>query len=115
MYTWGEGVFGALGHGDCEPQPLPRRVDALSGFTVVQVACGVWHTAALARPAPGADGVQLTRLFTWGDGDKGQLGHGRKGIAASPVCIEGELAGQSVKQARGVTRVCTSERAFRVS
>ncbi len=100
LFTWGDGVFGALGHDDCEAQLLPRRVEAFAGYTVTQVACGVWHTAALARSVAAADVAQITRLFTWGDGDKGQLGTGRKGITCSPTCIEGELAGQSVKQVR---------------
>ena len=98
LYTWGDGVFGALGHGDVEMQRAPRKVDALAGYDVQQVACGVWHTAALARAARPGDTVQSVRCFTWGDGDKGQLGIGRKGISSLPVCVEGELAGQSVKQ-----------------
>ena len=98
LYTWGDGVFGALGHGDVEMQRAPRKVNALAGYDVQQVACGVWHTAALARAARPGDAVQAVRCFTWGDGDKGQLGTGRKGISSLPVCVEGELAGQSVKQ-----------------
>ena len=98
VYTWGDGVFGALGHGDMESQRLPRKVDAVAGHDALQVACGVWHTAALARAARPGEAAQAVRLFTWGDGDKGQLGTGRKGVSATPVCVEGELAGQSVKQ-----------------
>ena len=98
LYTWGDGIFGALGHGDVEMQRTPRKVDALAGYDVQQVACGVWHTAALARAARPGDAVQSVRCFTWGDGDKGQLGTGRKGISSLPVCVEGELAGQSIKQ-----------------
>jgi hypothetical protein len=98
VYTWGDGVFGALGHGDTESQRLPRKVGAIAGHDALQVACGVWHTAALARAARPGEAAQAVRLFTWGDGDKGQLGTGRKGVTPTPVCVEGELAGQSVKQ-----------------
>ena len=48
LYTWGEGLFGALGHGDQASVGEPREVDAFSGKPVVAVACGVWHTAAVA-------------------------------------------------------------------
>lgn len=108
VFTWGEGTFGELGHGDCQAQLLPRRVEALAGYSAVQVACGVWHTAALARSARAAENAQVTRLFTWGDGDKGQLGDGRKGGVPTPVCIDGELAGQSIKQACAVLHWCAA-------
>lgn len=62
--------MGQLGH--CSPQSgdkelLPRRVVALDGITVKDVACGGVHTCALT--AQGA-------LYTWGGGQAGQLGLG---------------------------------------
>ena len=38
LYTWGLGEYGRLGHGDAVPQLTPKRVDALLGQRVVQVA-----------------------------------------------------------------------------
>lgn len=79
LYTMGEGVFGALGHGDDRSRATPARVDSLSNTHVVShVACGVWHTAALAR-SKGASDSAAAELFTWGQGDRGQLGDGVKG------------------------------------
>ncbi|XP_064984347.1 ultraviolet-B receptor UVR8-like [Musa acuminata AAA Group] len=70
VYTWGLGSMGQLGH--CSPQSgdkelLPRRVVALDGITVKDVACGGVHTCALT--AQGS-------LYTWGGGQAGQLGLG---------------------------------------
>jgi alpha-tubulin suppressor-like RCC1 family protein len=97
LYTWGEGAFGALGHGDFLPQHAPRRVEALSGYRMQQVSCGVWHTAATGFSCEGGE-AKLVRLFTWGDGDAGQLGNGAKTAAPLPYAVGGELGGHSVKQ-----------------
>ena len=69
-YTWGLGNMGQLGHsylqyGDKEL--LPRRVVALEGIEVNDIACGGVHTCALT--SKGA-------LYTWGGGQAGQLGLG---------------------------------------
>ena len=47
LYTWGNGLFGKLGHGDTLAAYHPRRVTALEGSFVTSVACGWWHTAAV--------------------------------------------------------------------
>lgn len=48
LYTWGDGMFGRLGHGSHDGAASPRAVDALRGSWVLGVACGWWHTAAVA-------------------------------------------------------------------
>ncbi|GAX81426.1 hypothetical protein CEUSTIGMA_g8856.t1 [Chlamydomonas eustigma] len=60
LYTWGNGLFGKLGHGDASSVFTPRRVDAFNGYTVIQVACGWWHTAAVAAPHPAAPTTNST-------------------------------------------------------
>jgi len=40
LYTWGKGRYGRLGHGDSEDQLLPKLVEALRGYKVIDVACG---------------------------------------------------------------------------
>jgi hypothetical protein len=50
LFTWGNGLFGKLGHGDNLPAFLPRKVVALEGHRVISVSCGWWHTAAVATP-----------------------------------------------------------------
>lgn len=85
LFTCGDGTFGVLGHGDQESSSIPREVETLRGLRTVRVACGVWHTAAVVEVMnrtsldSGATDVSFSgKLFTWGDGDKGRLGHGDK-------------------------------------
>ncbi|KAL8475902.1 hypothetical protein ACS0TY_028533 [Phlomoides rotata] len=70
VYTWGLGSMGQLGHcslqsGDKEL--LPRRVVALDGIVIKDVACGGVHTCALTEKGA---------LYAWGGGQAGQLGIG---------------------------------------
>jgi alpha-tubulin suppressor-like RCC1 family protein len=67
VLTWGRGVFGQLGHGDTENYSLPSPVEALVKIHVSMVACGWQHTMALSSQG---------RVFSWGYGEDGQLGHG---------------------------------------
>ncbi|KAJ3695612.1 hypothetical protein LUZ60_000989 [Juncus effusus] len=78
LFTFGEGEFGALGHGDRERIRVPREVEAFKDMRVVKAACGVWHTAAIAEITDSPSDVNSPsgRIFTWGDGDKYRLGHG---------------------------------------
>jgi hypothetical protein len=50
LYTWGDGLFGKLGHGDHESCSSPRQVAALSEHWTISVSCGWWHSAAAAVP-----------------------------------------------------------------
>ncbi|KAL0316944.1 UNVERIFIED_CONTAM: Ultraviolet-B receptor UVR8 [Sesamum calycinum] len=70
VYTWGLGSMGQLGHcslqsGDKEL--LPRRVVALDGLAIKDIACGGVHTCALTENGA---------LYAWGGGQVGQLGLG---------------------------------------
>lgn len=47
LFTFGDGAFGVLGHGDMESVSYPKEVQSLSGLKTIKVACGVWHTAAI--------------------------------------------------------------------
>ncbi|RWV83148.1 hypothetical protein GW17_00055284, partial [Ensete ventricosum] len=88
VYTFGDGTFGVLGHGDRESVACPREVESLSGLRTIKVACGVWHTAAIVE-VMGQTGVNVIsrKLFTWGDGDKYRLGHGDKEARLVPTCV----------------------------
>lgn len=88
LFTFGEGTFGALGHGDRENVPHPKEVQSLSGLKAIAVCCGVWHTAAIVEVINQACGnVSSRRLYTWGDGDKYRLGHGNKDTLFYPTCV----------------------------
>ncbi|CAK9187802.1 unnamed protein product [Ilex paraguariensis] len=88
LFTFGDGTFGALGHGDRESVPYPREVQSLSGLKTIKVACGVWHTAAIVELTD-QSGVTISsrKLFTWGDGDKNRLGHGNKDTCLLPTLV----------------------------
>ena len=90
LLTFGDGTFGALGHGDRRSVPIPREVESLKGLRTVRAACGVWHTAAVVEVMVGSSSssnCSSGKLFTWGDGDKGRLGHGDKEARLVPTCV----------------------------
>mmetsp|Transcript_35250 Transcript_35250/g.58918 ORF Transcript_35250/g.58918 Transcript_35250/m.58918 type:complete len:956 (+) Transcript_35250:97-2964(+) len=88
LYTWGEGCWGQLGLGDKDSRDVPHRVDALLGKKIVRSICGCWHGAAIAD-----DGA----VYTWGDGESGQLGHGDRVTYLTPKLVDG-LQGKAVKE-----------------
>ncbi|XP_052140478.1 PH, RCC1 and FYVE domains-containing protein 1-like isoform X1 [Oryza glaberrima] len=92
LYTFGDGTFGVLGHGDRETLAYPKEVEALSGFKTIKVACGIWHSAAIVEVTnqTGAN-VMSKKLYTWGDGDKNRLGHGDKEPRLVPKCVQALL------------------------
>lgn len=89
LFTYGDGTFGVLGHGKLESVSQPKEVESLSGLWVKAVACGPWHTAAIVEIR--ADRLKYNtkggKLFTWGDGDKGRLGHGDQERKLLPTCV----------------------------
>ncbi|PON97609.1 Zinc finger, FYVE-type, endofin [Trema orientale] len=90
LFTFGDGTFGVLGHGDRMSVSLPREVESLKGLRTVRAACGVWHTAAVVEVMVGnssSSNCSSGKLFTWGDGDKGRLGHGDKEARLVPTCV----------------------------
>lgn len=93
LFTFGDGSFGALGHGDREDVNIPRVVETLKGVRTVRVACGVWHTAAVVEiviklfDSATSGSSTSGMLYTWGDGDNGQLGHGDKESRLLPECV----------------------------
>ena len=87
VFSWGYGGDGQLGHNDRENQRAPRQVDA-GRFAppghgdaperVVFVAAGRDHTVAVTAGG---------RLYTWGEGIYGQLGHGDTGTRLVPTLV----------------------------
>lgn len=91
LFTFGDGTFGVLGHNDTRSFYLPRVVESLKGLKTVRAACGVWHTAAVVDVAVGNSSASSLgfsgKLYTWGDGDKGRLGHGDIEQQLVPTCV----------------------------
>ncbi|OMJ70771.1 hypothetical protein SteCoe_31192 [Stentor coeruleus] len=67
IYTWGRGLFGQLGHGNNEIYKIPTLISSLEGIKIIQVSCGWQHTMCLSNTG---------KVFSWGYGEDGQLGHG---------------------------------------
>ncbi|KAL7208573.1 hypothetical protein ACSBR1_030334 [Camellia fascicularis] len=89
LFTFGDGTFGVLGHGNRESVSYPREVESLSGLRTIAVSCGVWHTAAVVEVIVTQSSASASsgKLFTWGDGDKNRLGHGDKEPRLKPTCV----------------------------
>ncbi|VUZ45339.1 unnamed protein product [Hymenolepis diminuta] len=67
VFSKGIGTRGQLGHGDLEFQSEPTIIEALKPLTVVEIACGYWHSACLTDTGD---------VYTWGSNEFGQLGCG---------------------------------------
>lgn len=80
------GIPPVLGHGDCDRRLKPTSVQALDDTheEVVKVACGWDHSLAVT-----ANG----RVYTWGSGANGKLGHGDEESFDIPTlvrCMDGK-------------------------
>uniref|UniRef100_A0A0D9W8M3 FYVE-type domain-containing protein n=1 Tax=Leersia perrieri TaxID=77586 RepID=A0A0D9W8M3_9ORYZ len=89
LFTYGDGTFGVLGHGDTQGVARPKEVESLKGSRVISVACGPWHTAAIVEVMSSVKGNGPSgNLFTWGDADRGKLGHADRKMKLLPTCVD---------------------------
>ncbi len=68
LYTFGSGKYGQLGHGDNLNLNVPTLVDGLDNVTHISI--GKNHMAVIVNQSDSG------KLFTFGKGSLGQLGHG---------------------------------------
>ncbi|KAI4307707.1 hypothetical protein L6164_030865 [Bauhinia variegata] len=89
LFTYGDGTFGVLGHGNLQSISQPKEVESLRGLRVRSVACGSWHTAAIVDVMVDRFKYNTStgKLFTWGDADEGRLGHVDNGRKLLPTCV----------------------------
>nr|BAI63634.1 myosin10 [Tetrahymena thermophila] len=69
LFSYGENKEGQLGLGDLNPRKIPTLVYCLrdAGEKISQIDCGFKHTICK---------TSLGKVYTWGWGGRGQLGHG---------------------------------------
>ncbi|XP_026580225.1 probable E3 ubiquitin-protein ligase HERC6 [Pseudonaja textilis] len=89
VFSWGAGGFGQLGTGKLKDSSTPKKIDALSKYNVIQVACGHYHSIVLTK-----DG----RVFSWGQNSHGQLGLGKELPSQATPCNISSLAGIPLAQ-----------------
>ena len=69
LYTWGEGIYGQLGHGKNNNEQYPKKVEYFRNkFKIIDCKGGAAHTVALTEEG---------YLFGWGQNDKNQLNLGK--------------------------------------
>ena len=69
LYTWGEGIYGQLGHGKNNNEQYPKKVEYFCNkFKIIDCKGGAAHTVALTEEG---------YLFGWGQNDKNQLNLGK--------------------------------------
>lgn len=66
VYTWGNGNYGCLGHGDTEGAHFPKQIQSLAQLRILSVAAGDFHCLAVTE-----DG----EVFSWGADEYGRCGH----------------------------------------
>ncbi|XP_060526978.1 E3 ubiquitin-protein ligase HERC2 [Cylas formicarius] len=81
LYACGEGTNGRLGLGHSMNVPHPRPVPFLSQYVVKKVAV---HSGGKHAMALTLDG----KVFSWGEGEDGKLGHGNRLNLDKPKLVE---------------------------
>lgn len=81
VFTCGSGTYGQLGHGTVSNDFLPRMVVELMGTSCTQISCGRRHTLTFV-PSRG-------RVYGFGLGSSGQLGHRIIGNSKVPQVVIG--------------------------
>lgn len=78
LFTWGKGQFGRLGHGHENDLNEPTLVSALSEVDVVSASCGFAYTFIVSREG---------KMYSWGAGGNGRLGHGNELNTFLPMLV----------------------------
>ncbi|XP_068082847.1 E3 ubiquitin-protein ligase HERC2 [Anabrus simplex] len=81
LYACGEGTNGRLGLGHSNNVSVPRQVTSLSQYVVKKAAV---HSGGKHAMALTLDG----KVFSWGEGDDGKLGHGNRITIEKPRLIK---------------------------
>ncbi|OMJ84574.1 hypothetical protein SteCoe_14244 [Stentor coeruleus] len=80
VYAWGRGYEGQLGiRNSVEASSVPKYIDSFYSKHIKTVACGQRSSFAIEL-----DG----KIYSWGEGRCGQLGHGMERVCRRPKMIE---------------------------
>ncbi|KAM0899913.1 hypothetical protein ACQ4PT_020985 [Festuca glaucescens] len=81
VYSMGCGLGGKLGHGNTGNEGTPLQIEHFQTFNIrpMSISAGAFHAAVLS-----SDG----RIFTWGWGIHGCLGHGAEEYMTLPTAVE---------------------------
>ncbi|XP_043498025.1 uncharacterized protein LOC122521394 isoform X1 [Polistes fuscatus] len=82
IYAWGSSKYGQLGLGKVLQCSSPELITSLAQEMIIDAVAGQYHSMALT-----ADG----RVFTWGWGVHGQLGHGNTDKRNIPTLVNSLL------------------------
>ena len=87
VYCWGSNAHGQLGFESDHLVGVPTMLVSIADISVAEIACGGGHTVALDCNG---------KLWAWGQGNEGQLGHGGRHLARSPVMVPSTALFKSV-------------------
>ncbi|XP_025416590.1 uncharacterized protein LOC112687852 isoform X2 [Sipha flava] len=91
VYSWGSNRYGQLGTGRRGQAPYPMLVKSLSDELLVSVSAGQYHSLAISTRG---------KLWTWGWGVYGQLGHGAIDDCEKPKLLK-SLESENIISAYG--------------
>ncbi|XP_068655432.1 RCC1 domain-containing protein RUG3, mitochondrial isoform X1 [Aristolochia californica] len=86
VWNWGANSNYELGRGDRNSNWRPKPVPSLQDVRIIQIAGGGYHTLALTDEG---------KVFSWGHGGHGQLGHGSLESQKVPLMIDA-LSGERI-------------------
>jgi len=89
---WGRGSYGRLGQGDQSDQMVPKCITGLGRIRFVNIDASYYHTVAV---------TETGRLWSWGSGGYGKLGHGDQRDQFRPKLIESVTHTEFSKVATG--------------
>jgi E3 ubiquitin-protein ligase HERC2 len=79
LLTFGQGLYGKLGHGSSDDKFIPTLVNALKSHKIIDVACADTHTLCVTDQG---------KVFAFGDSDFGKLGIGATNGSQVPILVE---------------------------
>ena len=67
VVSWGRGEDGQLGHGDTDEKLVPHAIYQLMKAKISEIQCGAEYSIAISQ--------EDLKVYSWGWGDFGRLGH----------------------------------------